>query len=275
MGEAPAIGFVKLHRKLLSWEWIGDPNVVTVFVQILLRVNREPKKWKGIEIPVGSFLTSRQSLAERCGLTEKQVRRALDVLETGRTIGRQRAGSGLLVSLANWEEYQEHDGKQGRQRATSRAEERPDEGRQRATTKEVKKERSREVEKSPIGEGQAHGDPRINEVIEHFKATMGAPPDDGQKWQRIHCANLLRWMEATYPDPDAVTNAKAMITAVVLDPFHGKNARSFKYLYQYRSPIVEAAKERKKSTKNLTQNEYGQAVAEAAAKHLADRARQS
>jgi hypothetical protein len=146
MSEASPIGFVKLHRKLLKWEWIGDPNIVTVLVHVMLRVNREPKRWQGIDIPIGSFLTSRSSLAASCGLTEKQVRRALDKLEEGRTIDKVRAGSGLLISLVKWEEYQENGTAQGRTRADDGQESGPDEGRTRATTKEVKKLRSREVE---------------------------------------------------------------------------------------------------------------------------------
>lgn len=147
MSEAPPIGYVKLHRQLLGWEWIGDPIVLAVFVQILLRTNREPKRWQGIDIPAGSFFTSRTTLAERCGLTEKQVRRALDVLEQGRTIERTRAGQGLLLSLVKWEEYQESEGKKGRLRADQGPNIGPTEGRERATTKEVEKERSKEVEK--------------------------------------------------------------------------------------------------------------------------------
>lgn len=175
MSAAPPIGYVKLHRKMLAWEWIGDPNVVAVFVNILLRVNREPKRWKGIDIPVGSYFTSRHNLALACGISDKQVRRALDSLEKGRTIERTRAGSGLLVTLVKWDEYQLSEADEGRTRAGSRADEGPqvgpDEGRKRATTKEVKKERSKEVEKR---EERGASATRTTEVklskLESFKA---------------------------------------------------------------------------------------------------------
>jgi len=151
MVDAPRSGYVKLHRKLLDWEWVGDPNVLSVFVQILIRVNREPKHWRGIDIPAGAFLTSRDRLAESCGLTEKQVRRALDVLEKGQTISRVRAGLGLLISLQKWEEYQEGPSSEGRKRADDRAESGPNEGRKRAVTREGEKLRSRETELPPVG----------------------------------------------------------------------------------------------------------------------------
>lgn len=161
---------------MLAWEWIGDANVVAVFVNILLRVNREPKRWKGIDIPSGSYFTSRHNLALACGISDKQVRRALDSLEKGRTIDRVRAGSGLLITLVKWEEYQLSEGSEGRTRAGSRADGGPqvgpDEGRKRATTKEVKKERSKEVEKREESGASAHTPKSLIDPVklEAFKA---------------------------------------------------------------------------------------------------------
>ncbi len=262
MISAPAIGFVKLHRKLLNWEWIGDPNVVAVFVQILLRVNREPKRWKGIDIPIGSFFTSRATLAASCGLTEKQVRRALDVLELGRSIERKRAGSGLLLSLVKWEEYQEKEPKQGRQRADNRAEVGPDEGhsqgRQRATTEEVEKERSKEVEKeesSPEGEPADRRDPSVQAVVDFFEAQLGGKCDGPQKQNRWHAASLLKRMAAEFPEHDAVVSVKALIQAAREDEFHRRNATSFTYLLKHSKAIVEARKARAANPKTQTNAE--------------------
>lgn len=136
MSEALTTGYVKLHRAFLGWEWSGDAVVVAVFIHILLRVNREAKRWQGIDIPAGSLLTSRDSLARYCGLTDKQVRRALCVMAEAETITTMRAGSGQLVTLRGWAEYQESakmradrgpvvgptlGSKQGRTRANGRA----------------------------------------------------------------------------------------------------------------------------------------------------------
>lgn len=162
MFDAPRNGYVKLHRKLLDYQWIGDANVMAVFVQIMLRVNWEPKVWMGIDIPRGAFMTSRDTLARACGLSEKQARRALDCLIRAGTITTRRAGYGQLVTLERWEEYQEDPVKQGRTRADDRAGRGPDEGRTRAVTEEVKKLRSEEVEGLPPSGGpppDANGSP--------------------------------------------------------------------------------------------------------------------
>lgn len=184
MSEAAPIGYVKLHRQLLNWEWIGDPIVLAVFIQILLRTNREPKRWQGIDIPTGSFFTSRNTLAERCGLTEKQVRRALDVLEQGRTINRVRAGQGLLLSLVKWEEYQESEGKKGRPRADQGPNIGPTEGRMRATTKEVEKERSKEVESAAAQAVSVMLESRKSDFLQACKKAIEAKPDRMLKSER-------------------------------------------------------------------------------------------
>lgn len=271
MSSAPAIGYVKLHRKLLGWEWISDPNVVAVLVQIMLRVNREPKRWKGIDIPIGSFFTSRATLAASCGLTEKQVRRALDVLEEGRTIDRVRAGSGLLVSLVKWEEYQESEPKQGRTRADVRAEAGPDEGRKRATTKEVEKERSREDEKSPEGDAADRRDPSVQNVVEFFEAQLGGKLDGPQKQNRWHAASLLKRMASEHPDFDPVVSVKALIQAAREDDFHRRNATSFTYLLKHSKAIVEARKARASNPKTQTADERQQQLADSLAKSFARR----
>lgn len=131
-------GYVKLFRSIVDWEWAADPNVLSVFVHIMVRVNREAKTWQGIAIPAGAFLTSRSTLAEKCGLTEKQVRRALDVLERADSIKRERAGFGLLVTLVNWAQYQEAEATKGRKKADRGAGSGPEQGRNRATTEEVR-----------------------------------------------------------------------------------------------------------------------------------------
>lgn len=99
-------GYIRLHRRLLEWEWFADSSTVHVFLCLLLSANWKEGRWLGHVIPPGSVVTSREKIAAATGLTEKQVRRALEILEQGRVIERGRAGKGQLVTLANWAKYQ-------------------------------------------------------------------------------------------------------------------------------------------------------------------------
>ena len=75
----------------------------------------------GQTIPAGGTVTSREKIAAHTGLSEKQVRLALDKLEKGRVIERDRAGKGQLVTLVNWAKYQGDEPEEGRERASNRA----------------------------------------------------------------------------------------------------------------------------------------------------------
>lgn len=134
-------GFVKLNRSILEWEWFQDSNAVHVLVYLLAAVNRLPGRWQGIDIAPGSIVTSRAKISAATGMSEKQVRLALDKLEQCGTITRDGAGKGQLVTLVKWAEYQIEAPREGRERAGRG----PDEGRERATILEGKKEIQEEV----------------------------------------------------------------------------------------------------------------------------------
>ena len=46
-GVSVYAGYIKLHRKLLEWEWYSDTNVKIVFLHCLLMANHDDTKWRG------------------------------------------------------------------------------------------------------------------------------------------------------------------------------------------------------------------------------------
>ncbi len=46
-------GWIKIHRKILDWEWYSDLNVRVVFLHLLLKANHDDKKWMGMDIKRG------------------------------------------------------------------------------------------------------------------------------------------------------------------------------------------------------------------------------
>lgn len=137
-------GWIKLYRSLIDWEWYDDHNATRLLVHLLVTVNYEDKKWKGITIKAGSRVTSFSVLAKETGLTVKQIRVALTKLENSGEVARKRAHEGQAVILCKWEKLQSDEEK----RARKRADRGHTEGRPRATTKEVKnnkKERTKEL----------------------------------------------------------------------------------------------------------------------------------
>jgi len=140
-GSSMEIGYIKLHRSLLEWEWIDDHNCLRLFIFLLLTVNYEPKKWHGITIEPGQLVTSLENLAFQTKLSVKQVRTALDKLKSTGEVANQSTNNYRVITVTNWKDYQGEGRQEGRPAAGGGQAE----GRQRATTKEGKKERKKEI----------------------------------------------------------------------------------------------------------------------------------
>ena len=137
------IGWIKLHRQLLEWEWYSDVNVRLVFIHCLLKANFEDKKWRGQEIKRGSFVSSYGNLAKEIGISVKQLRTSISKLEKTSEMAIKSNTKNTVFTIVSYCEYQSED----KPKVTPKADERHTEGKPRATTKEVNNKRSKEVNK--------------------------------------------------------------------------------------------------------------------------------
>lgn len=99
-------GFIKLHRKILDWEWSKDLSVFRLFIQLLLSVNYENKEWQGQTVCRGEIITSISHLAADTGLSEKQVRTALQKLSSTGEISIATTNRYSKITVNNYERYQ-------------------------------------------------------------------------------------------------------------------------------------------------------------------------
>lgn len=102
-------GWIKLHRKILDWEWYNDTNVVRLFVHFLLLANNTDKKWRGIDIYKGQLVTSVAALSEQLGLSTKQIRISIDKLKRTNEIAIKTTNKFTLVTVCKYEDYQLHE----------------------------------------------------------------------------------------------------------------------------------------------------------------------
>lgn len=127
-------GWIKLHRRFLEWEWFDKPEMVCLFVYLLLSANHEEKQWHGQTILRGQVLTSREKLSKATGLSVKQVRTCMTRLEETHEVVRKTASKWTIVTICNYERYQVCEFDKGQQRAS----EGPAKGQQGATNKNEK-----------------------------------------------------------------------------------------------------------------------------------------
>lgn len=114
-----SIGYIKLHRSLLEWQHWDDHNTTRLLIYLLVKVNYENKKWKGIDIKAGSVVTSYEKLSIAVGLSISQIRRSLIVLENDKQIDRKTTNKNQLISLIKWGELQIEEKKTAGKRQTN------------------------------------------------------------------------------------------------------------------------------------------------------------
>lgn len=100
------MSFVKLDRKLLTWGWKDRPNMVALWIEILLQANYYENEWHGKVYEVGSFPTSVAKLSASTGLTTQQVRTCLNNLKSTNEITITTTSQGTKISVNKWAEYQ-------------------------------------------------------------------------------------------------------------------------------------------------------------------------
>ena len=102
-------GYVKLFRKMVEWEWYGDPNTKAVFLHLLLTANYKRTKYRGVTLKPGQTVIGRKSLAEALGMSERNVRTALNHLKATNEIATKATNKFTIVTIVNWELYQYFD----------------------------------------------------------------------------------------------------------------------------------------------------------------------
>ena len=202
--------FVKVYRKLVNWEWYSDANTTKIFLHCLLKANWKEGSWKGIHYEAGQFITSLSSLSKDNGLSERQVRTALNHListgeisssTTDKTTGK-RLTRNRIITVNNWVDYQTSDKRTDRQTTSEPTGERQasDKRTDRQTTSEPTGERqasdrqatgkrqqieeyknNRSIEEKNINNARAREDIQ-KEPIEKHVGILDDEPPEGEGW---------------------------------------------------------------------------------------------
>ena len=100
------MGHIKLHRKIQQWEWYGDPNMVALWIHLLINANWEDNQWRGITIKRGQFVTSLNALAVETGLSVSQVRTCLNRMRDSNQIACETTNQMTKITICNYDSYQ-------------------------------------------------------------------------------------------------------------------------------------------------------------------------
>lgn len=111
-------GFIKVARKMLTWEWYTDINVKVLFFHLLLKANWCEGRFQGYVVPRGSLVTSVDALCTETGLSIKQVRTAMAKLEKTGEVGKQTTSKFTIISITHYALYQDERQTKGNTGAT-------------------------------------------------------------------------------------------------------------------------------------------------------------
>ena len=156
------IGYIKLHRQLVQWEWYSDTNVFRLFIHLLLTANYKDSKYKGKTIKRGQAITGQLSTPQLIGLSVQQYKTAIIKLKSTNEINTESTNQYTVVTLTNYDLYQEVNldsnqriNQQINQPITNNQ---PTDNQRITTLKERKKERKKEEreekEKNPTPKGK-------------------------------------------------------------------------------------------------------------------------
>ena len=102
-------GHILLHRKILKWEWFTDQSTCKLFIYCILRANWQKARFRGTEIERGEFITSLETLKNELGLSERNVRTALDHLKSTGEISERIYKKFRIITVNNYDKYQNYE----------------------------------------------------------------------------------------------------------------------------------------------------------------------
>ncbi len=139
-------GYIKLYRKTLKSDMYASLNAVQrdVMMTCLMLANHAPRKWEWnkqvFECKAGQFVTSLDSLQKACanGVSVKMIRTALKKLEKWGFLADKGAKTGRLITIINWDSYQNVETDKGKATGRKRAKVGQSKGKEGAANKNEK-----------------------------------------------------------------------------------------------------------------------------------------
>lgn len=162
------MSYIKIQRKILDWEWYRNLNTCRLFFHVLLKANWKDGRFEGKDIPAGSFVSSVSKLSEETGLTQREVRTAVDHLRSTGELTIKSYNKYSVFTVNNYCQYQDIDKQSDKQLPSKRHS-----NDKLTTTIEEKKEDKKENINNIV-----------EEIIAHLNAATGAkyrPQTDSTK----------------------------------------------------------------------------------------------
>ena len=108
-------GWVKIYRDLQEWEWYTKPEMVHLYIHLLLSANHSAAKWQGSTIKRGQMVTSVAQLAQKTGLSVQTTRTCLNRLKSTNEITIETTKTYTVITICNYSRYIDKEPKSNKQ----------------------------------------------------------------------------------------------------------------------------------------------------------------
>ena len=99
-------GWIKIHRKILDWEWYDDIKTFKVFIHLLMKANHKARNYKGVLIKEGEVMTGQELLSSELKMSRQNVRTSLNRLKSTNEITIKSSRKGSIIQVVKYEDYQ-------------------------------------------------------------------------------------------------------------------------------------------------------------------------
>lgn len=144
------MGFIKIDRKILGWGWYDDPITKAVFFHLLLNANWEDGFYRGVEVKAGQVVFGRKKYAEALGISEQNVRTAMEHLrQTGEISTNKVTNKFTVITIEKWALYQVKDDDSNQQTNQPVTNDQPTTNQQLTTSKKERKKEGKNKRGNP------------------------------------------------------------------------------------------------------------------------------
>lgn len=98
--------WIKVHRKIVDWEWYTDSSTVHLFFHLLIKANYKESSYRGMAVERGQVLTGRKKLAAETGISEQKIRTGLERLKETNEITIKSTNKFSVITICNYDTYQ-------------------------------------------------------------------------------------------------------------------------------------------------------------------------
>ena len=140
------MGFIKLDRQILNWGWFKKPEMVQVWVYLLLTAQHQDVYENGIYLKRGDVLFGRKKASRDLGLSEQTIRTCINRLKSTNEITTKSTNKYTIITILKYDDYQSNKQKSTNKLTNKSTDNQPTTNQQLTTYKNIRKKEIKNID---------------------------------------------------------------------------------------------------------------------------------